>query len=122
MVDYLFLGVMGVALSAAIYARLYGRRVKKLKPVDVRVGISPTSKALLRLTRTNHDYSPAISIALDRAKRALKGELVHGGSKEELKYLISTCEEALKSRGNANVFKEIGSLYSQLDLGGARSK
>lgn len=113
---------MGMALSAAIYARLYGRRVKPPIQHDGKVGISPTSKALMGLYNQSPDYSPAIRVALEQAKRSLSGEITHAGSKEELKYLISISEASLKRKGNASTFKEIGSLYSRLNLGGARRR
>jgi len=122
LVNYLILGVMGVALSAAIYARLYGRRVKRPIQHDGKVGISPTSKALMSLYKTTPDYSSAIGVVLEQAKRSLGGEIPHSGSKEELKYLISISESTLKRKGNASTFKEIGSLYSRLNLGGARRR
>jgi len=122
LVNYLILAVMGVALSAAIYARFYGRRVKNPKLDDGKVGISPTAKALMGVLKPNPDYSPAIRIVLDQANRSLNGEIPHSGSKEELKYLISLSEASLKRKVNADRFKEIGSLYSRLDLRGTSGR
>jgi hypothetical protein len=76
----------------------------------------------MSLYKTSPDYSSAIGVVLEQAKRSLGGEIPHSGSEEELKYLISISESTLKRKGNASTFKEIGSLYSRLNLGGARRR